>query len=58
MHLLESVFLTQTDTTIGFVSQNAQRLTAVKKRPPHKHYIIAVNSLHTLKHFARVPQIH
>ena len=57
-HFYKDVFLTQTDTTIGFVSLNAQRLTAVKKRPPHKHYIKAVNSLHTLKHFARVPQIH
>ena len=58
MHLLNDVFLTQTDTTIGFVSKNSQRLTAVKKRPPHKHYIKAVNSLHTLKQFARVPQVH
>ncbi len=58
MHLFDSVFLTQTDTTIGFVSQNAQRLTAIKKRPPHKHYIKAVNSLHTLKQFTRVPQVH
>ena len=52
------VFLTQTDTTIGFVSQNADRLSEIKQRPPHKHYIKAVNSLDTLKTFARVPQIH
>lgn len=52
------VFLTQTDTTIGFVSQNAHRITAIKQRPPHKHYIKAVNSLHTLKIFTRVPRIH
>jgi len=52
------VFLTQTDTTIGFVSQNADRLTEIKQRPPHKHYIKAVNSLHTLKTFTRVPQRH
>ena len=54
----DKVFLTQTDTTIGFVSQNADRLTQIKQRPPHKHYIKAVNSLTTLKTFARVPQIH
>ena len=54
----ELVFLTQTDTTIGFVSQNAQRLTQIKQRPPHKHYIKAVNSLHTLQSFTRVPQNH
>jgi len=54
----DKVFLTQTDTTIGFVSQNAGRLTAIKQRPPHKHYIKAVNSLQTLKNFTRVPSSH
>jgi len=54
----DKVFLTQTDTTIGFVSQNPKRLTEIKQRPPHKHYIKAVNSLHTLKTFTRVPQRH
>jgi tRNA A37 threonylcarbamoyladenosine synthetase subunit TsaC/SUA5/YrdC len=54
----DKVFLTQTDTTIGFVSQNADRLTQIKQRPPHKHYIRAVNSLQTLQAFARVPQNH
>ena len=54
----ELVFLTQTDTTIGFVSQNADKLTQIKQRPPHKHYIKAVNSLETLHNFARVPQKH
>ncbi len=52
----DKVFLTQTDTTIGFVSQNADKLTQIKQRPPHKHYITAVNSLETLKVFTRVPQ--
>ncbi len=56
--LKEKVFLTQTDTTIGFVSQNADKLTKIKQRPPHKQYIHAVNSLHTLKTFTRVPQKH
>jgi len=52
------VFLTQTDTTIGFVSQNAEKLTAIKQRPPHKHYIKAVNSLKTLQTFTRIPKKH
>lgn len=56
--LKDKVFLTQTDTTIGFVSQNADRLTQIKQRPPHKHYIKAVNSLKTLKAFARIPALH
>lgn len=54
----DKVFLTQTDTTIGFVSQNADRITAIKQRPPHKHYIKAVNTLQTLSDFTRVPQKH
>ena len=56
--LKDLVFLTQTDTTIGFVSQNANRLTHLKQRPPHKYYIKAVNSLHTLKKFTRIPSSH
>jgi len=56
--LKDKVFLTQTDTTIGFVSQDAEKLTQIKQRPPHKHYIKAVNSLQTLKTFTRVPQNH
>ncbi|MFK5975292.1 MAG: Sua5/YciO/YrdC/YwlC family protein [Sulfurovum sp.] len=53
--LKDKVFLTQTDTTVGFVSQNFQRLDEIKKRPSHKQYIKAVNSLKTLKEFTRVP---
>ena len=56
--LKNKVFLTQTDTTVGFVSQNEERLTSIKQRPPHKHYIKAVNSLRTLKTFTRVPSSH
>jgi len=52
------VFLTQTDTTIGFVSQNDRKLTDIKQRPPYKYYIKAVNSLHTLQMFTRVPSVH
>ena len=56
--LKDKVFLTQTDTTIGFVSQNADKLTSIKQRPPHKHYIKAVNSLDTLQTFTRIPTQH
>ena len=52
------VFLTSTDTTVGFVSQDADRLTLIKQRPPHKHYIKAVDSLQTLKAHTRVPSFH
>jgi tRNA A37 threonylcarbamoyladenosine synthetase subunit TsaC/SUA5/YrdC len=56
--LNDKVFLTQTDTTIGFVSQNADKLTKIKQRPPYKYYITAVNNLRTLKSFTRVPTLH
>ena len=53
-----TVYLTQTDTTIGFVSQDAARLDTIKGRPAHKQYIRAVDSLATLKMFTRVPLVH
>lgn len=49
------VFLTQTDTTIGFVSQNATKISQIKKRPSHKNYIKALPSLKALKKQTRVP---
>ena len=52
------VFLTQTDTTIGFLSQDADKLSLIKQRPPCKHYIKALPSLKQLKAFVRVPEKH
>ena len=52
---ISKVYLTLTDTSIGFVSQDKDKLSAIKKRPTHKHYIMALDSLETLKSFARVP---
>jgi len=52
------VFLAQTDTTVGFISQNADKITVIKQRPSYKHYITAVNSFHTLKTLVRIPQQH
>jgi len=53
-----NLFLTQTDTTIGFVSQDASKIDVAKQRLPDKHYIRVVDSLETLKTFTRVPQKH
>jgi len=52
----KSLYLTPTDTTIGFVSQDSSKIDIAKKRPPNKCYIRVVNSLKTLKTFIRVPQ--
>ena len=56
--LKDKVFLTSTDTTIGFVSQNSDRLNQIKQRPKDKKFIRALNSLDTLKLMTRVPDIH
>jgi len=53
-----NLYLTQTDTTIGFVSQDSQKIDQAKNRLPNKHYIRVVNSLETLKTFTRIPQKH
>ena len=58
MLLKDKLFLTQTDTTVGFVTQNKEKLDLAKKRPTYKYYITAVNSLNTLKTFTRVPSKH
>ena len=58
MHKKDLVFLTQTDTTMGFVSQSTKRLTQIKQRPPHKQFIKALPSLRSLKSFVRVPEKH
>jgi tRNA A37 threonylcarbamoyladenosine synthetase subunit TsaC/SUA5/YrdC len=56
--LKNKVFLTSTDTTIGFISQNSDRLNKIKQRPRDKKFIKALDSLDTLKNFTRVPDAH
>ena len=53
-----AVYLTATDTTVGFVSQNAARLDAIKGRPPGKQYITALPTLAALKARTRIPPHH
>ena len=50
------VFLTPTDTTIGFISKSSSSLDRVKKRPSDKEYITAITSLKKLNSLTRVPQ--
>ena len=52
------LYLTQTDTTLGFVSQDAPKIDKAKKRLPNKHYIRTVDSFKTLKSFTRIPTQH
>jgi tRNA A37 threonylcarbamoyladenosine synthetase subunit TsaC/SUA5/YrdC len=52
------LYLTQTDTTIGFVSQDATKIDNAKRRLPNKHYICTVDSLKRLRSLTRSPQDH
>lgn len=49
------VYLAQTETTVGFLSQNATALIQTKQRPETKPFIISVDSCSTLKTFTHVP---
>ncbi len=50
------IYLTQTDTTVGFLSQDYKKLNKIKKRPFNKKILIEVDSLNTLKKFSRIPK--
>jgi len=52
------VYLAQTETTAGFLSQNAEALSRIKNRPEGKAFLLSVDSFHTLKTFTRVPKEH
>ena len=52
------IYLTQTDTTVGFLSQNKEKLNTIKNRPKNKKILKEVDSLYTLKKFTRVPKEH
>jgi tRNA A37 threonylcarbamoyladenosine synthetase subunit TsaC/SUA5/YrdC len=48
------VILTQTDTTVGFVSQNHEKLANIKSRPQSKPFIKIYNSFKHIQ--SRIPQ--
>jgi len=52
------VYLTQTDTTVGFLSQDKTKLNKIKNRPLNRPVLREVDSLETLKNFIRVPKKH
>lgn len=49
------VYLAQTETTAGFLSQNNEALVKTKNRPSGKSFLMSVDSLRTLQQFTRVP---
>jgi len=56
--LTNKVFLVQTDTTVGFLSQDSLRLEKIKEREGHKPFVQVVHSLKALKKIARIPKQH
>ena len=56
--LAKKVFLVQTDTTVGFLSQNGRALAEIKERPFNKPFVQVTSSLRTLKMLTRVPKQH
>jgi len=50
------LFLTDTDTTLGFVSQSSARLDQAKKRPAGKPYITVYPTLASLRRRYRIPR--
>ena len=52
------LYLAQSDTTVGFLSQNPTKIINAKKRDNNKPFLITVSSLKLLKKFTKVPKIH
>ncbi|MDD3770659.1 MAG: hypothetical protein RBS26_06945 [Sulfuricurvum sp.] len=53
-----SLYLAQTDTTVGFLSQDAGRLFEAKGRDQNKPFLKVFCELHVLKAQLRVPLVH
>ena len=52
------VYLVQTDTTVGFLSDSKEELAKAKNRPLSLPFITTVSSLKKLKKLRRVPKNH
>jgi hypothetical protein len=52
------IYLSQTDTTVGFLSQNYKKINIAKERYENQKVLKALPSLKILKQNIRVPSIH
>jgi len=50
------VYLTQTDTTVGFLSSDDKKLSCIKQRDPNKKTLQVVDSFQTLQSCTRIPK--
>ncbi len=51
-----NIYLVQTDTTVGFLSSNDQKLADIKQRDTKQKTLQVVDSFKTLKKYTRIPQ--
>ncbi len=54
----DKVYLTQTDTTVGFLSADPQKLSIAKDRDANQPFLICVDTLKKLQKLTRIPKIH
>ena len=54
----KKIFLVQTDTTVGFLSQNHTALSLLKERKLEKPFVTVTASFKNLKSMCRVPSKH
>lgn len=52
------VYLTHTDTTVGFLSSSDKKLCGAKQRNPKHKILQVVNNYNTLNKYVRVPKKH
>jgi tRNA A37 threonylcarbamoyladenosine synthetase subunit TsaC/SUA5/YrdC len=52
------LYLTQTDTTVGFVSLDSKKLSLAKNRDINQPFLVCIDSLKKLKNLTRVPKNH
>lgn len=52
------VYLVQTDTTVGFSSDNNEKLAVIKNRQKEQKILRTVDSFKTLQNFTRIPNRH
>ncbi|MDD2782327.1 hypothetical protein [Sulfuricurvum sp.] len=55
---MNKIFLAQTDTTVGFLSQDAKRLEEIKMRSGDKPFLKVYAQLKILHHDIRIPSAH
>lgn len=55
---MNRILLAQTDTTVGFLSQDAKRLEEIKMRPEGKPFLKVYADLHRLRNDIRIPINH